>query len=199
MTNLLAGLFDIVVAAAMILVFFRFMLQFAGITAKDAFAKPIYRMTRIVDVFGRIFPTLGDGRINTASLVLLFLLRMIFIWGVLGMMRIDSQNIGLFYMPEVNLAMVDYLSRHFSPVMMFFVAAVTLLIDFLRMCQYIIIGSFLGGWVMLFTLLSEPIIQPFRKVLPATGMLDLAPMLGFFLIILLETLVQTVGVYLLTL
>ena len=74
MTNLLAGLFDIVVAAAMILVFFRFMLQFAGITAKDAFAKPIYRMTRIVDVFGRIFPTLGDGRINTASLVLLFLL-----------------------------------------------------------------------------------------------------------------------------
>ena len=186
------------------------MLQFAGITAKDAFAKPIYRMTRIVDVFGRIFPTLGDGRINTASLVLLFLLRMIFIWGVLGMMRINSQNIGLFYMPEVNLAMVDYLSRHFSPVMMFFVAAVTLLIDFLRMCQYIIIGSFIGGWVMLFTqkmpaifglltLLSEPIIQPFRKVLPATGMLDLAPMLGFFLIILLETLVQTVGVYLLTL
>ena len=210
MTNLLAGLFDIVVAAAMILVFFRFMIQFAGITAKDAFAKPIYRMTRIVDVFGRIFPTLGHGRINTASLVLLFLLRMIFIWGVLGMMRIDSQNIGLFYMPEVNLAMVDYLSRHFSPVMMFFVAAVTLLIDFLRMCQYIIIGSFIGGWVMLFTqkmpaifglltLLSEPIIQPFRKVLPATGMLDLAPMLGFFLIILLETLVQTVGFYLLTL
>ena len=151
MTNLLAGLFDIVVAAAMILVFFRFMIQFAGITAKDAFAKPIYRMTRIVDVFGRIFPTLGDGRINTASLVLLFLLRMIFIWGVLGMMRIDSQNIGLFYMPEVNLAMIDYLSRHFSPVMMFFVAAVTLLIDFLSMCQYIIIGSFIGGWVMLFT------------------------------------------------
>ena len=51
----------------------------------------------------------------------------------------------------------------------------------------------------LLTLLSEPIIQPFRKVLPATGMLDLAPMLSFFLIILLETLVQTVGVYLLTL
>ena len=96
MTNLLAGLFDIVVAAAMILVFFRFMIQFAGITTKDAFAKPIYRMTRIVDVFGRIFPTLGDGRINTASLVLLFLLRMIFIWGVLGMMRIDSQILGCF-------------------------------------------------------------------------------------------------------
>lgn len=32
MTNLLAGLFDIVVAAAMILVFFRFMLQFAGLS-----------------------------------------------------------------------------------------------------------------------------------------------------------------------
>lgn len=210
MINLLAGLFDIVVGAAMLLIFFRFMLQFAGITAKEAFAKPIYRMTRIVDVFGRIFPTVGDGRINTASLVLLFLLRMIFIWGVLAMMRLNSQNIGLFYMPEINLAMVEYLSRHFSPVMMFFVAMVTLLSDFLKMCQYVIIGSFIGGWVMLFTqkmppifgllnLLSEPIIAPFRKVLPATGMLDLAPMISFFLIILLETLVQTMGVYLLTL
>ena len=210
MINLLAGLFDIVVGAAMLLIFFRFMLQFAGITAKETFAKPIYRITRIVDVFGRIFPTVGDGRINTASLVLLFLLRMIFIWGVLAMMRLNSQNIGLFYMPEVNLAMVEYLSRHFSPVMMFFVAMVTLLSDFLKMCQYVIIGSFIGGWVMLFTqkmppifgllnLLSEPIIAPFRKVLPATGMLDLAPMISFFLIILLETLVQTMGVYLLTL
>lgn len=210
MINLLAGLFDIVVGAAMLLIFFRFMLQFAGITAKEAFAKPVYRITRIVDVFGRIFPTVGDGRINTASLVLLFLLRMIFIWGVLAMMRLNSQNIGLFYMPEINLAMVEYLSRHFSPVMMFFVAMVTLLSDFLKMCQYVIIGSFIGGWVMLFTqkmppifgllnLLSEPIIAPFRKVLPATGMLDLAPMISFFLIILLETLVQTMGVYLLTL
>ena len=51
------------------------------------------------------------------------LLRMIFIWGVLGMMRIDSQNIGLFYMPEVNLAMVDYLSRHFFTCHDVFVAA----------------------------------------------------------------------------
>ena len=210
MTNLLAGIFDIVIGGAMILIFLRFMLQFAGLTGKDAAAKPIYRLTRIVDVFGRIFPTVGEGRINTATLVLMLLLRLIFIWGVVGMQRLDSQNIGLFMMPDVNLAMIKYLSQHFSPVMMFYVAGVTLLIDFLKMCQYLIIGSFIGGWVMFFTqkmpaifalisLLSEPIIAPFRKVLPQTGMIDLAPMVGFFLIILLETLVQTVGIYLLTL
>ena len=132
MTNLLAGIFDIVIGGAMILIFLRFMLQFAGLTGKDAAAKPIYRLTRIVDVFGRIFPTVGEGRINTATLVLMLLLRLIFIWGVVGMQRLDSQNIGLFMMPDVNLAMIKYLSQHFSPVMMFFVAGVTLLIDFLK-------------------------------------------------------------------
>lgn len=209
-THLVAGVFDIVIGCAMLLLFVRLMFQFAGIDAKEDFAKPVYRFTRIVDVFGRIFPTLGGGRINTAAIMLLLILRLGFIWGILLLMRQDMQNIGLFHSTDINLKMIDYLARHFSSPLMFFVGAVTLILDFLRMAQYIIIGSFIGSWVVMFTQrmpvilgivtkLSEPLIEPFRKIIPPMGMFDLAPMVGFFLIILLEMVVQTFGVYLLTL
>lgn len=209
-THLVAGIFDIVVGCAMLLLFVRLMFQFAGIDAKEDYAKPVYRFTRIVDVFGRIFPTVAGGRINTAAIMLLLLLRLVFIWGVLTLMRLDMQNIGLFHTTDINHNMIDYLARHFSPMSMFFVGLVTLILDFLRMAQYIIIGSFIGSWVMVFTQkmplifalltrLSEPLIEPFRKIVPPMGMFDLAPMIGFFLIILLELVVQTFGSYLLTL
>ncbi|MFW2177713.1 MULTISPECIES: YggT family protein [unclassified Moraxella] len=210
MTHFIAGIFDIVVGSVMLLIFMRFMMQFAGIDDKDPVGKPIYNATRLVDVFARIFPTLGNGKISVSAIVLMLLLRLIFIWGVVGMMREDSQNLGLFSMPELTMAMVDDLSRHFSPLMMLFVAMTTLIVDFLKMCQYLIIGSFVAGWVVFFTQklppilglltqLSEPLIQPFRKLLPDMGMLDLAPMIGFFAIILLEMVVQTFAVYLFTL
>ena len=210
LTHLVAGLFDIVVGCAMLLLFLRFMFQFAGIDAKEDYAKPIYNLTRVVDVFNRIFPTIGAGRVNMAAMMLLLILRLVFIWGVLNLMNQDRQNLGLFHTTEFNKTMLDYLSRHFSPLLMFFVGAVTLVLDFLRLAQYIIIGSFIASWVVMFTQkmplilgiitrLSEPLIEPFRKVIPSMGMFDLAPMIGFFLIILLEMVVQTFARYLLTL
>lgn len=210
MTHLIAGIFDIVVSCVILLLFLRLMMQFAGMTDKDEVAKPIFGLTRLVDVFGRIFPTVGDGKINTAAIALLFLLRLIFMWGVLSLLRVDSQNIGLFHMTELNQGMLDYLHRFYSPYMLFFVAGVTLIIDFLRMCQYLIIASFIISWVAFFSdklhpglalldKLSEPIIAPFRKIIPPAGMFDLAPMIGYFLIILLEGVVTTLATYLLTL
>lgn len=210
MTSFIAGIFDIVVGSAMLLFFTRFMLQFADIDATHPFGKIVYGWTRIVDVFGRIFPTLGAGKINTAALALMFLLRLIFMWGVLGMLKVDSQYIGLFHMTELNLDMLDHLHRYFSPYMLFFVALITLVIDFLRMCQYLIIASFMISWVVFFTQklhpglallgqLSEPIIAPFRKIIPSMGMFDLAPMIGYFIILLLEAVVTALAAYLLTL
>lgn len=210
MQHLIAGIFDIVVSCAMLLFFLRFMFQFAGIDDKDPAGKPIYRLTRIVDVFGRIFPTVGEGRINIAAVMLALLIRLIFMWGVLSLMKENSGNIGLFSMTEFNQKVVEHLSHQHQPAMMFFAAAMTLILDFLRLAQYIIIGSFIASWVVMFTQklptalgivtqLSEPLIQPFRKFIPPMGMFDLAPMVGFFLIILLELVVQTMTVYLLTL
>ncbi|ELA09716.1 hypothetical protein MOMA_04920 [Moraxella macacae 0408225] len=210
MTYLIATIFDIVVGSVMLLLFFRFMIQFANVERKDPYAKSIYRITQVVDVFARIFPTLGGGRISLSAVALLFLLRLIFIWGVLDVMQLDSQNIGLFHSTDYNMALIDHLHRYYSPFMLFFVASVTLVVDFLRLCKNLIIASFVIGWIVMFrnkahpallllASLSEPLITSFRKLLPKTGMLDLAPMIGFFLIILLELMVKTFGVYLINL
>lgn len=210
MTHLLAGIFDMVVSLAMLLFFLRFMFQFAGIDDKDPFGKPIYRLTRIVDIFERIFPTIGQDKISVAAMMLALLIRLVFMWGVFSLMKENAGNIGLFSLTEFNYDVIEHLFRHYQPAMMFFAAAMTLILDFLRLAQYVIIGSFIGSWVLMFThkmppifglltQLSEPLIEPFRKFIPPMGMFDLAPMVGFFAIILLELIVQTMTVYLLTL
>lgn len=179
-------LFDIVIGFAMLLIFIRFMLQFAGIERTNPYAKPAYQLTQIVDVFGRIFPTLGGGRINTASLVLMFLLRLVFLWGMAGLV-----------------------GKHYTALHLFFVSSLTLVLDFLRMCRYLIIASFVISWIVFFSnnlhpilaiisQLSEPIIAPFRKFIPPMGMFDLAPMMAFFIIVLAEMFVEIMATNLLT-
>lgn len=210
MTHLLAGVFDIVVGSAMLLIFTRFMLQFAEVDTKNPFVQTIYSLTKVVDLFARIFPTVGNGKISISALVILFLFRLIFFAGVVSLLKVDSQNIGLFNTTEFNLQLLNHLGRYFSPFMLWFITMITLIIDFLRMCQYLIIASFIISWIVFFSeklhpsldllnQLSEPIIAPFRKIIPPAGMFDLAPMIGFFLIILLENVVQILGVYLISL
>lgn len=210
MTSIIAGIFDMVVSFAMLLIFLRFMVQFAGIEEKEPQVKFLYQLTKIVDVFARIFPTVGGGRVSLSAVALLFLLRLIFIWGVLDVMKLNSEFIGYFHSTEYNLAMIDHLNRYFSPFMMFFVASITLVLDFLRLCEYLIIASFIISWIVFFSeklhpalallsSLSEPIIAPFRKIIPPAGMFDFAPMIGFFLIILLQLVIETFGIYLIKL
>lgn len=210
MTHFLAGIFDIVVGTAMLLIFTRFMLQFADVDRKNPFVATIFSLTKVVDVFGRIFPTLANGKINTSALMILFLFRLIFFAGVISLLKVDSQNIGLFNLNEYNMQVLHHLGRYFSPFMLVFVTLITLITDFLRMCKYLIIASFIISWIVFFSeklhpsldlinQLSEPIITPFRKIIPPAGMFDLAPMIGFFIIILLENIVQIFGIYLLSL
>ncbi len=210
MTHLLAGIFDIVVGCAMLLLFFRFMFQFARIDVKDPAGKLIYRLTRIVDIFERIFPNVGEGRLSLATIMLAILVRLVFMGGVLSLMKQNSGNLGIFTMTDFNHDVIEYVFRDYQPATMFFAAAMTVILDFLRLAQYIIIGSFIGSWIMMFTQkmppifglltqLSEPLIEPFRKLIPPMGMFDLAPMVGYFALMLLELLVQTLTGYLLTL
>ena len=81
MTSLSYALFNMVVDFAMLLIFIRFMLQFAGLERNHPYVQPAYKATQIVDVFGRIFPTVGSGRVNLAAVMLLFLLKLIDISG----------------------------------------------------------------------------------------------------------------------
>ena len=78
---MLFQIFDMVTTFAMLLVFIRFMLQFAGMDAHNPLVSPAYKATHVVDVFERIFPTVGQGRISLAAIVLMFLIRLIDISG----------------------------------------------------------------------------------------------------------------------
>ena len=174
MNNLLLPIFDLVTTFAMMLVFIRFMLQFAGMDARNPMIAPAYKATSIVDMFGRIFPTVAQGRISIAAIVLMFLIRLIDISGKAALTH-----------------------KGIAPVPLFFTGTTSLLLDFLRMCRYLVIGSIIVSWIVVFTKsdhpiigiimeLAEPILAPFRRITPNLGMIDLSPMVAFFVFILLE-------------
>ena len=174
MNDMLLQIFDLVTTFAMLLVFIRFMLQFAGMDASEPLISPAYKATHIVDVFGRIFPTVGQGRISIAAIVLMFLIRLIDIAG------------------KAALA-----NKGIAPIPLFFQGSLSLILDFLRMCRYLVIGSIIVSWIVVFTQsqhpiigiimsLAEPILEPFRRITPNLGMLDLSPMVAFFVFYLLE-------------
>ena len=171
---MLFQIFDMVTTFAMLLVFIRFMLQFAGMDARNPLVSPAYKATHVVDVFERIFPTVGQGRISTAAIVLMFLIRLIDISGKAA------------------------LAHHgIAPIQLFFTGSLSLILDFLRMCRYLVIGSIIVSWIVMFTQsqhpiigiimqLAEPILAPFRRITPNLGMFDLSPMVAFFAFYLLE-------------
>lgn len=182
MNNMLLQIFDLITTFAMLLVFIRFMLQFAGMDARDPMVSPAYRATHIVDVFGRIFPTVAQGRISIAAIVLMFLIRLVDISG-----KAALTNKGI------------------APVPLFFTGSISLVLDFLRMCRYLVIGSIIVSWIMVLTnsmhpiigiimRLAEPILAPFRRITPNLGMLDLSPLVAFFAFYIIEMLVNSLAV-----
>ena len=182
MNDVLLPLFDLVTTIAMLLIFIRFMLQFAGIDARDPIAMPAYKATGIVDVFSRIFPTVAHGRISIAAIVLMFLIRLIDISGK------------------------SALAHHgMAPIQLFFMGSLSLILDFLRMCRYLVIGSIIVSWIVVLTnsmhpilgliiRIAEPILAPFRRITPNLGMLDLSPMVAFFAFYLIELFVGKLAV-----
>lgn len=181
MNSLLHTAFNMITTFAMLLIFIRFMMQFAGLERRHPMVEPAYKATQVVDVFARIFPTVGQGRISIAAIVLMFLIRLIDIAG--------------------NAALAQ---KGIAPVQLFFVGTSSLILDFLRMCRYLIIGSIIVSWIVVFTnsmhpiievimRLADPILAPFRRITPNLGMLDLSPLVAFFVLILAEQAIRIVS------
>lgn len=195
MNTIIPSIFEIVVGCAMLLIFLRFMMEFAGIDRSNPFGKVIFQITAVVDVFGNLFPTIGKRpqtnkhlrvvepsfAINTSALVLMFLLRLLYL-----------------------SLMAQLLGKHYPPLHLFFVGAISLILDFFMMCQIILFGTFIASLVQMFTesdnpiwglitQLSEPILAPFRKLIPQTGMFDFAFMFAYMAILLAEKVVQVVA------
>ena len=78
-----ALIFGIIINVAILLVFFRFLMQLAAVNPYNPVVMSTAKATKIVDIFGRIFPTLGKGRVNTAALAVVVVLYLLKIFGIM--------------------------------------------------------------------------------------------------------------------
>ncbi|WP_019673864.1 YggT family protein [Psychrobacter lutiphocae] len=186
MSSSFVPLFNMVISFAMLLIFIRFMLQFAGLDRSNPAVAPAYKATGIVDVFGRIFPTVGDGRVNLAAIVLLFILKLIDLSG------------------NSALGAHGYPAHGYTPVHLFFEGSLALILSFLSVARYLIIGSIIISWIVVLTQkmhpifdiivqMAEPILAPFRRITPNLGMLDLSPIVAIFGLLLIQIFVKIIA------
>jgi len=112
MNNMLFQIFDLVTTFAMMLVFIRFMLQFAGMDASNPMIAPAYKATHSVDVFGRIFPTVAQGRISIADIVLMCLIRLIDTSGKAALTHKGIAPVPLFFtgITQLTIRLIPHVS-----------------------------------------------------------------------------------------
>ena len=182
-----ALIFGIIINVAILLVFFRFLIQLAAVSPYNPVVLSTIKATKIVDVFGRIFPTVGKGRVNSAALALLVVLYLLKIFGVM----------------YLNGAMPN------SPIHLLILTFVTMIQDLIRFCRYLIFATIILSWVVMFTQsrgpyieviqeLAEPLLAPFRRLLPNMGMIDLSPIIAFLALYIAEIIMNQVAIVLLT-
>lgn len=97
--------FDIIINVAILLVFFRFLMQLAGVSPYNPVVLSTIKATKIVDIFGSILPTVGRGRVNLAALVLAVLL---YFLKVFGYKYLNAQPTGtaIYFVVSTLLAML---------------------------------------------------------------------------------------------
>jgi YggT family protein len=171
MDSLLLQIFNIVTGVAMLLLFLRFMMQLTQFDAYNPIVMSTIQATRVVDVFNRILPTVGQGRVNLAALGLMVLVRLVDLTGN------HLLNGVIDFGPDVLLLQLMF----------------GLLIDFLWMCKILIWVSFLSSLILMFTQnqtpiimlamqMTEPLYAPFRRYMPDLGPLDLSPIVALLAI-----------------
>lgn len=169
--------FNLVINIATLLIFLRFIMQLAAVDYFNPVVQATVKATPVVDMFSRILPTLANGRLNLAALVLLVLLKLLDLMG-------NAYLNGLPAPLPIELLVATFLS---------------LIEGLLRFCRYVIFGSIILSWVTVFTnarspfidvvwQLAEPLLAPFRRILPNTGPLDFSPIIALLAIYLAEQL-----------
>ena len=187
MEPLSSVLFNLVINIATLLIFLRFIIQLAAVDYFNPVVQATVKATPVVDMFSRILPTVANGRLNLAALVLIILLRLI---DVTGNYYLNNSP----FPAPVPLLVETFLGQ-----IQYGQVKGGLIIDFLRFCRYIIFGSIILSWVTLFTnarspfidvvwQLAEPLLAPFRRILPNTGPLDFSPIVALLAIYIAEQL-----------
>ncbi len=182
-----ALIFGIIINVSILLVFFRFLMQLASVTPYNPVVLSTVKATKIVDVFSRILPTLAKGRVNTAALALLVVL---YLLKIFGMMYLSGG------MPN-------------GPIHLLILTFVTMIQDLIRFCRYLIFATIILSWVVMFTQsrspyievvqeLAEPLLAPFRRIMPNIGMIDLSPILAILALMVVDLIMREVAMVLLT-
>lgn len=181
MNHPLTILFGIVVNFALFLIFLRFMFEFAQIDQKHPYSKALYRMSAVVTLFARIFPNLAKGRISLSAIVLMLLLTYIKVAGFASMA-----------------------GEHLTALTLFFAGTMGAVIAFVKALKYILFASVILSWVILFAnkmhpvmdlimQMAEPIVAPFRRLLPPMGMFDFSTVVALLVLGLIQMVVQILG------
>ena len=173
--------FDIIINVAILLVFFRFLMQLAGVNAYNPVVQSTAKATKIVDVFGSILPTIAGGRVNLAALVLTVLLYFLKVFGFKYLNVQPTGGAGYFIISTV-LAMLHSL---------------------VSILKYLLFAYIICSWIQMFSQtrspyidviqeLAEPMLAPFRKIMPNMGMIDLSPILAFFTLYIAEMMLRSI-------
>lgn len=180
-------IFGIIINVAILLVFFRFLMQLAAVNPYNPVVLSTGKATKIVDVFSRILPTVAKGRVNLAAIVLLIVLYLLKMFGVMYLSGATPN----------------------SPIHLLILTFVTMMQDLIRFCRYLIFATIILSWVTMLTQvrspyieviqeLAEPLLAPFRRLMPNMGMIDLSPILAFLALLIAEMLMNEVAKALLT-
>lgn len=173
--NAIEFLVGILFTLYLMVVLLRLWLQLAKADFYNPMSQFVVRVTHpIVGPLRRIIPSIGN--FDTATLVLAFVIAVLNVW-VLAMLRGYSG---------------------FDPVAILISAFIYMLSEAAQLVIYVLIIRAILSWVSqgnnplehLFHQLTEPLVAPIRRVVPAVGGLDLSPMI---LIILLMFIMKLVG------
>lgn len=176
-----ALIFDIIINVAILLVFFRFLMQLAAVSPYNPVVLSTVKATKVVDIFGRILPTVGNGRVNIAALVLVILM---YFLKMFGMKHLNMQPTGdvIYFVVSSLLSMLQAL---------------------ISILKYLLFAYIICSWIVMFSQsrspyieviqeLAEPMLAPFRKIMPNMGMIDLSPILAFFTLYIAEMMLRAI-------
>lgn len=186
MNSPLMIVFSVVVNFALLVVFLRFMFQFAEISDKHPYGKVAYRLSAVVTVFSRIFPDVSKGRVSISAIVLMLLLTYIKVAGIASLTH-----------------------EPITALILFFKGTLIGLLLFVKMLKYILLASVIFSWIIMFAnkmhpamdlvmQMAEPIVAPFRRITPNLGMLDFSTLVALLALGLIEIFIEVVGSHILT-
>ena len=174
------------------LLFLRFVMQLAAINLFNPVVQSTVKATKFVDILGKTLPTIAQGRVNLAALILLLILYLIKVWGF--------SHLGI----AVEIFDVRYknLAAGADGLLLGTLMAIT--DGVITFCRYLIFASIIMSWVAVFTQsrgpyteaiqdLAEPLFAPFRKIMPNMGMIDLTPLFAILGLLIVDIIMANVS------